>query len=139
MGTGRGVLPGPPAPESPASSTPDPRAYTAPETPRAGPLADLLLKETVAALHEELERRTAELTRIRKATQLPIAVGFGVKTPAHAAEIARIADAVVVGSAIVSHIAEKAGQPALAASVVELCRSLAASTHGSEKSDKVRA
>jgi len=78
----------------------------------------------------------AAVARIRKATSLPIAVGFGVKTPAHAAEIARIADAVVVGSAIVSHIAEKPGD--LAVSVVELCRSLAASTHAAT-SDKVRA
>ncbi len=85
------------------------------------------------------------VARIRKATSLPVAVGFGVKTPAHAAEIARIADGVVVGSAIVSHIAEKltAPRPALAASVVELCRSLAASTHdasnGAAPNDKVRA
>jgi tryptophan synthase alpha chain len=86
----------------------------------------------------------AAVARIRKATALPIAVGFGVKTPAHAAEIARIADAVVVGSAIVGHIAEKAGDPALAASVVELCRSLAASTNAAapldgKKSGKVQA
>ena len=76
----------------------------------------------------------AAVARIRKATGLPIAVGFGIKTPAHAAEIARIADAVVVGSAIVSHIAEKsaAPRPELAQSVVELCRSLAASTHAAE-------
>lgn len=74
----------------------------------------------------------ASVARIRKATSLPIAVGFGVKTPEHAAEIARIADAVVVGSAIVSHIAGKIDAPRaeLIASVVELCRSLAASTHG---------
>lgn len=39
--------------------------------------------------------------RVRKAANLPVAVGFGVKTPERAAEIARVADAVVVGSAIV--------------------------------------
>ncbi len=71
------------------------------------------------------------VARIRKATSLPIAVGFGVKTPDHAREIAEIADAVVVGSAIVSHIGAKASAPKaeLVASVLELCRSLAASTH----------
>jgi tryptophan synthase alpha chain len=76
----------------------------------------------------------AAVTRIRKSTGLPIAVGFGVKTPEHAAAIARIADGVVVGSAIVNHIGEKAGAPRaeLVASVVELCRSLAASTHAVE-------
>jgi tryptophan synthase alpha chain len=87
----------------------------------------------------------AAVARIRKATSLPVAVGFGVKTPAHAAEIARIADAVVVGSAIVSHIADKMSAPKaeLAQSVVELCRSLAASTHnassGASSGDKVQA
>jgi tryptophan synthase alpha chain len=71
------------------------------------------------------------VARIRKATSLPVAVGFGVKTPDQAREIAEIADAVVVGSAIVSHIGAKAGAPRaeLVASVLELCRSLAASTH----------
>jgi tryptophan synthase alpha chain len=87
----------------------------------------------------------AAVARIRKQTSLPVAVGFGVKTPAHAADIARIADAVVVGSAIVSHIADKMSAPRaeLAGSVVELCRSLAASTHdassGAAQGDKVRA
>ncbi|MFO1187124.1 MAG: tryptophan synthase subunit alpha [Alphaproteobacteria bacterium] len=41
------------------------------------------------------------LERVRRATHLPIAVGFGIKTPERAAEVARLADAVVVGSAIV--------------------------------------
>ena len=39
--------------------------------------------------------------RVRQASGLPVAVGFGVRTPERAAEIARVADAVVVGSAIV--------------------------------------
>lgn len=46
------------------------------------------------------------VTRIRKFSDLPIAVGFGIKTPEQAAEIARVADAAVVGSAIVQIIAE---------------------------------
>ena len=45
---------------------------------------------------------------IREFTKLPIAVGFGISTPAQAAEVAQHADAVVVGSAIVDQIA-KAG------------------------------
>ena len=80
------------------------------------------------------------VARIRKATSLPVAVGFGVKTPEQAGDIAAIADAVVVGSAIVSHIGEKAGAPRaeLVASVLELCRALAASTHAAQ-GDKVSA
>ena len=45
------------------------------------------------------------VTRLKRATQLPIAVGFGVREPAAAREIAQTADAVVVGSAFVDEIA----------------------------------
>ncbi|MCR9212867.1 MAG: tryptophan synthase subunit alpha [Proteobacteria bacterium] len=45
------------------------------------------------------------LERIRKTAKLPIAVGFGIRTGAQAAEIARIADGAVVGTALVEQIA----------------------------------
>jgi tryptophan synthase alpha chain len=45
------------------------------------------------------------VTRLKEHTALPIAVGFGIKTPLQAAEIARLADAVVVGSALVDRLA----------------------------------
>ena len=44
------------------------------------------------------------LSRIRRYTDLPIAVGFGIKTPEQAAKMAKYADAAVVGSALVSRI-----------------------------------
>jgi tryptophan synthase alpha chain len=44
--------------------------------------------------------------RIRRATGLPVAVGFGIRTPEQAAAVARSADAVVVGSALVDAVAE---------------------------------
>jgi tryptophan synthase alpha chain len=44
------------------------------------------------------------LVRLRKHTKLPIAVGFGIKTPENAALIAKSADAVVVGSALVEKV-----------------------------------
>ncbi|MBR9818086.1 MAG: tryptophan synthase subunit alpha, partial [Rhodospirillales bacterium] len=46
------------------------------------------------------------MARLRRHTDLPIAVGFGIKNATQAAEVARQADAAVVGSAIVSKIAE---------------------------------
>ena len=46
------------------------------------------------------------VARIRNMTDLPVAVGFGINTPEQAAEIAGIADAAVVGSALVNIIAE---------------------------------
>lgn len=45
------------------------------------------------------------VARLKAATDLPIAVGFGVRTPEQAAAIARVADGVVVGSAIVELVA----------------------------------
>lgn len=48
----------------------------------------------------------AALARLRRHTDLPVAVGFGIRTPEQAAEIAAFADAVVVGSGIVSVVAE---------------------------------
>lgn len=43
---------------------------------------------------------------VRRVSNLPVAVGFGVSTPENAADVARVADAVVVGSALVRQIAE---------------------------------
>jgi len=45
------------------------------------------------------------VARLRKFTSLPVAVGFGIKTPEQAAEVAKAADAAVVGSALVDRLA----------------------------------
>ena len=45
------------------------------------------------------------VARVRAASGLPVAVGFGIRTPERAAAIARVADAVVVGSALVDEVA----------------------------------
>jgi tryptophan synthase alpha chain len=46
------------------------------------------------------------LKRIRKYTNLPIAVGFGIKTPENAADTVKVGDAAVVGSALVRIITD---------------------------------
>src|SRR2546425_9280308 len=51
--------------------------------------------------------------RIRAHSSLPIALGFGISQPAHVAEVGAYADAAVVGSALVSIIAECHGAPSL--------------------------
>lgn len=56
----------------------------------------------------------AAVARIRKYTDLPVCVGFGIKSKAQAAEIASIADGVVVGSAIVDVLAKENASAALA-------------------------
>jgi tryptophan synthase alpha chain len=47
-----------------------------------------------------------QVARVRAASGLPVAVGFGIRTPERAAAIAEVADAVVVGSALVDEVAE---------------------------------
>jgi len=47
-----------------------------------------------------------QVERVRKASGMPVAVGFGIKTPERATQIAQVADAVVVGSALVDEVAE---------------------------------
>ncbi|WP_211250225.1 tryptophan synthase subunit alpha [Fodinicurvata fenggangensis] len=81
---------------------------------------------TRAAAAEEVG---AAIERIKRHSKLPVAVGFGIRTPEHAAAIGKVADAAVVGSAIVERIAEgldengKAGA-GLVDSVTELVRNL---------------
>ncbi len=53
-----------------------------------------------------IESIEANVARIKQATDIPVAVGFGVRTPEQAGEIARVADGVVVGSALVELVAE---------------------------------
>jgi tryptophan synthase alpha chain len=72
----------------------------------------------------------ANLERLRRHTGLPIAVGFGIKTPEQAAEIVRFADAVVVGTALVDRVAEDPGRTDLAAYVLALVSDLAAGVRG---------
>jgi tryptophan synthase alpha chain len=48
---------------------------------------------------------TAAVARLRRFTRLPVAVGFGIRTPEQAAQVARAADAAVVGTALVQRLA----------------------------------
>jgi len=63
-----------------------------------------------------------DVARIKAATDLPVCVGFGVKTPEMAGDIARIADGVVVGSSIVSRIADGEALDSLLDYVASLAR-----------------
>jgi len=76
--------------------------------------------------------------RIRRHTDLPIGVGFGIKTPEQAAEIASVANAAVVGSALVDIIAanlDAKGKPktGLAGKLLGLVADLAAGVRGTGK------
>jgi tryptophan synthase alpha chain len=61
----------------------------------------------VTGVRAELAAGARDLVeRIRAATDLPVAVGIGVSTPEHAAEVASYADGVIVGSALVKRVGE---------------------------------
>ena len=67
----------------------------------------------------------SEIAKIKESTSLPVCAGFGSKTPEIAAKIARVADGVVVGSAIVDRIARNDSTE----DVLSFCKLLSDATH----------
>ncbi|MFN5902668.1 MAG: tryptophan synthase subunit alpha, partial [Novosphingobium sp.] len=67
------------------------------------------------------------MARIKAKTDLPVAVGFGVRTPEQAAAFAKVADGVVVGSALVDLVGQHGADAA--GPVQELTAALAAAVH----------
>jgi tryptophan synthase alpha chain len=86
---------------------------------------------TKSASAESIETAVA---RLRRHSELPIAVGFGIRTPEQAAAVARVADAAVVGSALVQRVAAGLDQgkarPDLAEAVLSDVRALAHGVRG---------
>ncbi len=91
----------------------------------SGYLYYVSLKGVTGASHLDTVEVQAKLTAIRQLTDLPVGVGFGVKNAETAAELARFADAVVVGSALVGSIENHPDDPAQAlAEMTTLIRSM---------------
>jgi len=67
--------------------------------------------------------------KIKQQSRVPIAVGFGVATSEDAARVAKIADGVIVGTAIVRNIAQHAKDPRMVSKVGEFVRSLKTAMH----------
>ena len=65
------------------------------------------------------------MARIKAATDLPVIIGFGIRTPEVSREMASVADGAVVGSAIVSAMAE--GKPV--GEVLDFVKGLADGAH----------
>ena len=90
---------------------------------------------TRTASAEDLAR---DIPRVRKATDMPIAVGFGVRTPAQAATVARFADAAVVASALIDKLAagldaDGKAPPAIVEAVLDDVAALAAAVRGERR------
>jgi tryptophan synthase alpha chain len=75
------------------------------------------------------------VARIRRQTPLPIAVGFGIRTPEQAAAIARVADAAAVGTALVAKVAEAKDGRAAVEGVLGLVRQLSAGVRGARRAN----
>jgi tryptophan synthase alpha chain len=85
----------------------------------------------VTGAREAVSGRAAELVaRARALTELPIAVGLGVSTGVQAAEVARYADGVIVGSAFVRCLLDAASPAAGIAALSTLTATLAAGVRG---------
>jgi tryptophan synthase alpha chain len=86
-------------------------------------------REGVTGMQQKVSERIAEMTaRIRAHTQLPIAIGFGISNPEQARSVARQAEAIVVGSAIVHQIAEHGKSPDLVERVAGFVKTLSDAT-----------
>ena len=80
-----------------------------------------------AATLDHVEQAVA---RLRRHTDLPLCIGFGIRTPEHAATIARLADGVVVGSALIDQIATATSPDQAIDGVLSLCAALAEGVRG---------
>ena len=83
-----------------------------------------------AATLEHVEEAVA---RLRRHTDLPISIGFGIRTPDQAAAIARLADGVVVGSALIDHIATAKNDQQAIDGVLTLCAALSEGVRNARK------
>ena len=83
-------------------------------------------REGVTGMQKQVAANLAQqVAKIRAHTKLPIAVGFGISTPEQAKTVASIADAVIVGSAVVNQIAVHGRSPELVERVGGFVKSLA--------------
>jgi tryptophan synthase alpha chain len=95
------------APTSPA------RRIQAVTREASGYLYYVSLKGVTGAASLDVRSVAEKLEQIRRHTRLPLAVGFGVRDPRTAAQVGKVADGVVVGSALVAEIAKHARRPAV--------------------------
>ena len=77
------------------------------------------------------------VSRVRDHTSLPVAVGVGVRDGAQAAQVARFADGVIVGSAFVRRLLEVGDPAAGIAAVADLAAELAAGVRQASEHDAV--
>ncbi|HSH27420.1 MAG TPA: tryptophan synthase subunit alpha, partial [Wenzhouxiangella sp.] len=100
-----------------APTTTDARLKRAAEL-AGGFLYYVSIKGVTGASTLDTESLAPAIERVRAAASVPVAVGFGIRTPEHAAAVAESADAVIIGSALV----ERLGQADSTAAAVAAAR-----------------
>ena len=94
-------------------------------------------REGVTGAQTSLAEGIAEnVAAIKSHTDVPVVVGFGISTPEQSAEVARAADGVVVGSAIVRVVEKYATEPDVAAKVEAFVRPLVEGARSISKTDR---
>jgi tryptophan synthase alpha chain len=68
------------------------------------------------------------IEQIRKFTDLPVGIGFGISSPEHVREVAEYTDAVIVGSAIIKIIEKNSASPDLISTVGDFVHKLKCAT-----------
>lgn len=112
-----------------APTTPEARIETIAR--RARGFIYYVSREGVTGMQTQISDTIADMTgKIHAHTDLPIAVGFGISNPDQARTVARTAEAVVVGSAIVNQIAEHGQSPDLVPRVEKFVGELVKATKG---------
>lgn len=93
---------------------------------RASGFVYYVSREGVTGMQSKVADTISEMTgKIRAHTDLPVAIGFGISNPEQARQVARHAEAIVVGSAVVNRIAEHGRSPDLVETVSRFVKTLA--------------
>lgn len=96
----------------------------------AGGFVYCISRAGVTGARDRLSEDAAEVVRrARRHTSLPLALGFGISTPEQAGEAARLADAVVVGSALVERLHRACGDATARADVFDWVAKMAEAVH----------
>ena len=85
----------------------------------------------VTGVRQDIESSVGDMVQaIKRYSDTPVAVGFGISTPDQAREVAGYADGVIVGSAIVRQIGEQGADPSMPAAVGAFAKTLVDATKG---------
>ena len=97
---------------------------------QAGGFIYYISREGVTGMQSDVgESAEGRVALIRKQTELPVCIGFGISTPDQAYTVSHQADGAVVGSALVNQIAEHGQDPALPQRLEDFARPLAEAIH----------